>query len=79
MQVVGDVTIQLYPNFKSIVSPGEESVYAIRGLDGMLAPATEIMFHEIMNERKYVELIEYPEPDNYDRYYRFLITTAYVV
>lgn len=70
--------ISLYPDFKSIISASLESKFAIRGLDGNLKPATEKLFIKIMDERKYVELIEYPDQDNCCLCYHFIITTTYV-
>lgn len=78
MHVVNDIAISLHPNFKSITTSNENAEFAIRGLDGNLKPATEELFIKIMDERKYVELIEYPNQDNCCLCYHFLITTVYV-
>ena len=78
MHVVGDIAISFHPNLKSMTSSREKSEFYIRGLDGNLKPATDELFIKIMNERNYVELVEYPHPSNFLKFYRFIITTAYV-
>lgn len=78
MHVVGDISVSLHANFKSIIKHSNNSEFAIRGLDGQLIPATEVLFIKIMNERKYVELVEYPNKDNCCLCYHFLITSTYV-
>lgn len=78
-QISIGVTIDFYMNFKSIVAYGSKfgHIFAIRNLDGKLETANELLFLKVMQERGYVELREHTDPDDFSKYYTFLITRGY--
>lgn len=73
------VAVDFYMNFNSIVANGNKfgHIFAIRNLEGKLETANELLFLKVMQERGYVELREHQDPDDFSKYYTFLITVGY--
>lgn len=78
-QITSGVSVDIHLNFDSIVANGNKfgHIFAIRNLDGKLTTANEPLFLEVMGDRGFVELREHPEPDDFSKYYTFLITRGY--
>lgn len=77
-QVLSDVSVRFYPSYESIVRVGASSLYEIRDLNGKLQEASLEQFLLMLEERGFVELIEYPRPNDRKKFYRFIVTKAYV-
>lgn len=73
------LSTDFYMSFDSIIYSGKKSdhVFAIRNLDGKLETANEQLFLKVMEDRGFVELREHPDPDDFSKYYTFLITRGY--
>ena len=79
MQVSIGTSVNHYLTYESIIKIGEDfgHIFAIRNLEGKLTTANKELFLEVMEERGFVELREHPIPDDFTRYYTFLVTRAY--
>lgn len=77
-QLVSDVSVRFNPSYESIVGVGASSLYEIRDLNGKLHEANLELFLLMLEERGYVELIEYPRANDRKKFYRFIVTKAYV-
>lgn len=73
------VAVDFYMNFNSIVANGNKfgHIFAIRNLEGELKTANEQLFLKVMEDRGFVELREHPDPDDFSKYFTFLITRGY--
>lgn len=73
------VSVDLHLSYSSILGKGNlfGHIFAIRNLEGKLETANEQLFLKVMEERGYVELREHPEPDDFSKYYTFIVMRAY--
>lgn len=78
-QISIGVTVDLFMSFDSIIANGNKfgHIFAIRNLEGKLETANEQLFLKVIEERGYVELREHPEPDDFSKYYTFIVMRAY--
>lgn len=77
-QIVSDVSVRFDPSYESIVRVDASSLYEIRDLNGKLQEASLELFLLMLEERGFVELIEYPRANDRKKFYRFIVTKAYV-
>lgn len=77
-QILSDVSVSFYPSYESFIRVGVASQYEIRCLDGTLSEASLELFLLMLEERGYVELREYPKVNDRKKFYRFIVTKAYV-
>lgn len=77
-QLISDVSVRFYPSYESIVRVAPKARYEIRCLDGNLREASLELFLLMLEERGFVELIEYPRANRKKFFYRFIVTKAYV-
>lgn len=77
-QVLSDVSVRFNPSYESIVRVDPKARYEIRYLDGNLHEASLELFLLMLEERGFVELIEFPRANDRKKFYRFIVTKAYV-